>query len=505
MLVPQNIYLKDMWHQVADEFSIVKEERMRLYLLQAMSIIKQDYCSPKYLYHLVPGAKKKIKSENGILQNKVLIKNEEEFIQLWDQVIEQIKKTTKTLTNQRDYGAIQPKYLPYPTMIPILSVLQNEQESDRYPNKSVIQDKIKRWYWSSVFSKNYSSSVETQMARDYKEMKIWFKDDKQIPSSVKRLYSEIDSLDLKQETQANSAIYKAIFNILIINGAPDFASYQLPEYSQLEDHHIVPRSWGRKHNLEVIDSILNRTPVSDSTNYRVINSQLPSCYLKKIFRDNTEPNAYRLLANHLISPKASDILLRKKFGPTDFEEFLDERQKTIIQEIKKMLKIPQQTDLGFITPQTPYTNRLQFELILKSSEAFIYWIDKYFSKAGLDMLATVLNAEDRPSIKTIKILISSDKADRKLRSQFIDFNQEVHHCKIKSEMRVITNKSIINQLHDRWILTKYKNYNIPSTDTIARGQFSEIKETTNKPPFSQWWKEGLDIVTQWEQISKQKN
>jgi len=36
-------------------------------------------------------------------------------------------------------------------------------------------------------------------------------------------------------------------------------------------------------------------------------------------------------------------------------------------------------------------------------------------------------------------------------------------------------------------------YNIPSTDTLARGQYSEIKKTSNKPPFEKWWNESIDI------------
>ena len=34
---------------------------------------------------------------------------------------------------------------------------------------------------------------------------------------------------------------------------------------------------------------------------------------------------------------------------------------------------------------------------------------------------------------------------------------------------------------------------MPSTDTIARGQFSEVKRTKNLPPFNIWWKKSKDI------------
>jgi len=37
-------------------------------------------------------------------------------------------------------------------------------------------------------------------------------------------------------------------------------------------------------------------------------------------------------------------------------------------------------------------------------------------------------------------------------------------------------------------MTQGKIYNLPSVEILQRGQFSEIKETKNKPPFEKWWK-----------------
>lgn len=40
---------------------------------------------------------------------------------------------------------------------------------------------------------------------------------------------------------------------------------------------------------------------------------------------------------------------------------------------------------------------------------------------------------------------------------------------------------------------------------IKRGQYSEIKETENGPPFEDWFEEALDIVEDWNEIGKAKN
>ena len=51
---------------------------------------------------------------------------------------------------------------------------------------------------------------------------------------------------------------------------------------------------------------------------------------------------------------------------------------------------------------------------------------------------------------------------------------------INCELRVIIESKIKSLIHDRFIISKYDSYNIPSPDIIARGQLSEISKSTNK-------------------------
>jgi hypothetical protein len=74
---------------------------------------------------------------------------------------------------------------------------------------------------------------------------------------------------------------------------------------------------------------------------------------------------------------------------------------------------------------------------------------------------------------------------------------------ITTELRVLDPKTE-KELHDRWVLSKHKNFNIPSPDIVARGQYSEIKETPNKPPFAELWKTAKDIIQEWNTIIKLK-
>ena len=55
LLKPKGLQLKHLWREAAPRLEYADTERMNVYLLQVMSILRQAYCSPKYLYYLLPG------------------------------------------------------------------------------------------------------------------------------------------------------------------------------------------------------------------------------------------------------------------------------------------------------------------------------------------------------------------------------------------------------------------------------------------------------------------
>lgn len=71
---------------------------------------------------------------------------------------------------------------------------------------------------------------------------------------------------------------------------------------------------------------------------------------------------------------------------------------------------------------------------------------------------------------------------------------------IDCQLRVITDYPTASKFHDRWILSKNANFNIPSPDVAARGQYSEVKRTENKLPFNDLWKNAKDIISDWSII-----
>lgn len=337
ILRPMGIYLKNMWHEAEKELDYTDSKKMKIYVLQVMSILEQSYCSAKYLYYLVPEVEKTIKNTDGNLEKISLVDSSEQFLSKWENSVKALKKAIASLKNPRDYGAIKAGFVPYPSIIPAYAAIKSYVESSSSLNKLDIQKKIRKWYWASVFTKRYSSSVESTAAKDFQDLKKWFLNDDDEPDVITDFSSKYKSIDLLNDHPKGSAIYNAIFNIFIINEARDWASYDLPEYESLDDHHIVPQSVFREVAGPSINSILNRTPLSADTNRKIIRARMPNEYLKEMFENNEEEQVYKVLASHLISKKAVTILLRNPFGKSDFDEFLAERQATIRQAIEDKL------------------------------------------------------------------------------------------------------------------------------------------------------------------------
>ncbi|MDE2888639.1 MAG: DUF262 domain-containing protein [Gemmatimonadota bacterium] len=332
MLRPKGLQLRYMWREAEPRpsFRFVNTDRMNVYILQVMSILRQAYCSPKYLYYLLPGQERQVREPDGTLRSEVLIPGKAEFESLWTEAVAALDKAIRLLSYPTGFGAIASRFLPYVSILPVFSALQTEAGNLPDFSQPDAQRKIRQWYWASVFLKRYSGSVESTSARDYQDVKAWFEDDSAEPGLIAEFREQIRTIELRTETRSGTSVYNGIFNLLVLNGARDWRTDTVPQHDELDDHHIVPKSWGKERNLGgQIDTILNRTPLTGATNRDVIRSQLPNVYLPLLIDEVGESAVRDVLETHFISPLALDILLKDPFTPDDFDLFLAERERTI--------------------------------------------------------------------------------------------------------------------------------------------------------------------------------
>jgi len=346
LLKPKGLQLKHMWREASFRLEDIDTGKMNVYILQVMSILRQAYCSPKYLYFLLPGQEKSVRDPDGTRRKEILIRDTEDFESRWNTAVDALENAIKVLRHPQEYGAISSAFLPYVSVLPVFAAIRSHIKSIPHIRQLDARRKLRHWYWASVFTNRYSGSVESTSARDFLDLKAWFEDDAVEPPVIAEFGQRFKSIDLRKETKRGSSVYNGIFNLLVIQGARDWMTGDVPQHGDLDDHHVVPDSWGKKHIPGgLINSILNRTPLTADTNRRIIGDKLPNQYLPQLIRENGEETVRGILESHFISPVAQAILLRDPFGPDDYEAFIAERYRTLLDAIENLL-IKERLDLS---------------------------------------------------------------------------------------------------------------------------------------------------------------
>ena len=319
---------------------------MNVYVLQVMSILRQAYCSPKYLYYLLPGTPRQVRGSDGIIRPEVLVADTDEFKTRWWESVYALKRAIDLLRHPQEFGAISSQYLPYVSILPAFASLQAEARLLSPAQRLDAQRKIRLWYWASVFTNRYSGAVESTSARDYQDVKVWFTDDDAEPGLVADFRRDFRDLDLVREVRRGTSVYNGIFNLLVLNGARDWVTGHVPQHGDLDDHHIVPKSKGAEYARSTsIDTILNRAPLTGEPNRKIIRDRLPNEYLPELMDTSGEDQVLNTLESHFISRRAFDILMRNPFTPNDFNEFVMERRNTFLAGIEDLL-IKERLDLS---------------------------------------------------------------------------------------------------------------------------------------------------------------
>jgi hypothetical protein len=346
LLKPKGLQLKQMWRDAASRLEFVESDKMNVYILQVMSILRQGYCSPKYLYFLLPGQEKPVRDPDGTRRKEVLVPDVADFLKRWSAAVDALEDAIKLLRHPQEFGAISSHYLPYVSIIPAFSAVQAHVKTLPANRRLDAQRKVRHWYWASVFLNRYSGSVESTAARDFLDLKAWMDDDASEPALIQEFGTRFRNIDLRREVKRGTSVYNGIFNLLVIQGARDWMTGNVPQYGDLDDHHIIPASKaGPLGTGSLIHSILNRTPLTAETNRHVIRDRLPNAYLPELIKQSGESAVRGVLESHFVSPAALAILLRSPFTSADYEAFISERQRTLQEAIENLL-IKERIDLS---------------------------------------------------------------------------------------------------------------------------------------------------------------
>ena len=124
LLKPRDLQIKQLWRSAAGRLGFVGTDKMNVYVLQVMSMLRQAYCSPKCLYFLLPWAQNPIRHPDGTRERRTLVTDSGDFVALWHRAVEALERATELLRHPQEFGVSSSKYLPFASILPAFAALE---------------------------------------------------------------------------------------------------------------------------------------------------------------------------------------------------------------------------------------------------------------------------------------------------------------------------------------------------------------------------------------------
>lgn len=322
---PKKINLRDLWDKARQDYPIIDEYEVDpYYILQSIALVSRKFPSCK--------------------RGDVLNLAPSDIESWWQPVVDGLGLGLTILRD--DCKVMLPKWLPYQTMVAPLAAVLAKGGSPKSAEAGAQREKIKRWFWCSVFGQSYESSPNSRSAKDVTEVLAWFANGSE-PESVKGL--SFDPKSLRDVTPRQRAIYRGVICLILGSGtgARDFHTLsvitgQLMNEEGIDDHHVFPSNFLEvKKGITIArhrDCILNRTLIDRTTN-QMISNRAPSDYMKDI-KDTPGFPFEAVLTSHCL-PIGDDA----PYWSDDFTKFISWRQERLWQEIQRVTGLDVADDL----------------------------------------------------------------------------------------------------------------------------------------------------------------
>ena len=254
-----------------------------------------------------------------------------EFDAYWDSVAAGAANVLSLLG--QECGVLTPKWLPYSMIIVPMAAAWELIDRRKGAAWGAARNKLIRYFWCSVFMRNYDQGGNSQAGRDYLDLESWF-DGKGEPEAVRDFNFADETLDTAKVNL--KALFRGFMALTLRNRARDFQKCELIDAEkiaaqEIDAHHIFPAGYlediGSKADS---DLILNRTLIDKVTNQR-IGKKAPSVYIAEMDSLLGSEQVVSLLSSHLL-PHDSDSALVLD----DYAEFLIQRKEILLASMKEV-------------------------------------------------------------------------------------------------------------------------------------------------------------------------
>jgi hypothetical protein len=271
-----------------------------------------------------------------IRRQDILRLNKNEFIDAWSAVTESIFTAVDYIRTVLRIPVSQ--LLPYNTLLVPLTYFFYKNHNRP---TTALQDKlISQFFWWASLSNRYSSGVETKMAKDLERMDEILAG---IPPSYRgeEVNPALDHLRYKW-FNTGDAFCKVILCLYawfqprsFRNDSPvKIDNSWLKSSTSKNYHHFFPRAYLRSRGVPdwKANSILNITIVDEYLNKNAIRARSPAEYMNTFRKSNK--HLEETMKTHLI-----DDLERFGIWQNDYETFLNERGRRVLEELNNRLNL----------------------------------------------------------------------------------------------------------------------------------------------------------------------
>ncbi|WP_194244059.1 DUF262 domain-containing protein [Nonomuraea phyllanthi] len=312
---PQQIHMRELWDAAKRDYPLLVEFQVDPYSLLQAICLRVHQSAQRY----------------DVL-NKLTAQN---IKQHWETVVAAAADVLDML--KRECGAISVQWLPYGMLLVPMTAVYPEIAQLRSQVRAIARDKLRQYYWCSIFTENYDQGANSQAGADYRLLCKWVVGESDVAPEAVADFNLTDK-DILSARQNRKALYRGFMSLLIQLGAKDFTSAQAIANVHTNDMkfdaiQVFPKSWLNSHennpDSHGSELILNRLLVGQGTKKEIRDRPLGEYFAAQ--DTGSQHKMADILASHLIDPDDHGGLMS-----LDYSLFLRDRLSSFVEEIENV-------------------------------------------------------------------------------------------------------------------------------------------------------------------------
>ena len=265
---------------------------------------------------------------------KVLELTAAQISEHWDSVI---KGYASALELVRDQCWVQTeRWLPYTTVLIPMAACWDRVEDVSGPNEGIIKERLKQYFWCSVFMTNFDQGGNSQAQADYAKLNEWIASEGKPPPEAVADFA-FTTTQLAGARRNRRALYRGVMALVMQSGALDFLTKERITATriaaqEIDAHHLFPANWLANHyEGDLSDDLVLNFALIDSTTNKIIRDRAPSEYLEEMADTQLGPDRDRILRSHVVLDETREAML-----DDDYATFITRRATDIADEIERV-------------------------------------------------------------------------------------------------------------------------------------------------------------------------